>query len=125
MKSKAKTLILTGGVLNSLMALFHIFLGYQIYSAYSGKDFYPLMQMLNVGGSLMIFFFAYTSLAYARELLNSKTGRSVIILNILLYLARAIGEVVLFMQPKILIIVICFVISGIYSTAFFLRTNEK
>lgn len=70
--------------------------------------------MLSVGGTLMVFFLAYTSLMAPEELTSTRIGGSVIMLNILLYLSRAIGEIVLFPKPGILIIGLCSFVSALY-----------
>ena len=81
--------------------------------------------MLNIATSLIIFFFAYTSLAYAGELTYSKAGRSIIILNILLYLSRTLGELMLFPEPSALIIIVCMIIAAIYSIALLGGDKKK
>ncbi len=65
MKSALRKGILTGGVLNLLLSLFHVFLCYQIYQVYGTAQVYPLLQLFAIGGMIMIFFLAYTSLVHA------------------------------------------------------------
>lgn len=124
MKTRTEITILTGGVLNLLLALFHIFLCYQIFNAFGTQGFYPLMQMLSIGGTLMIFFLAYTSLFCVGELLQGKLGLAVIVLNILVYLSRALGEVILFPQPKPVIIGLCILLVLMYGYVLFKRQTE-
>jgi hypothetical protein len=114
MKNNLKCIVMMGGIFNSILALFHIYLALMIFKFYSGMNFYPLMQTLNICGSLMIFFFAYTSIRYPNELINSKAGRSILVLNVLLYTGRFVCEFVLFPAPKILIVFTCSLIAGIY-----------
>lgn len=121
MKTRTEITILTGGVLNLLLALFHILLCYQIFKAFGSQGFYPLMQMLSIVGTLMIFFLAYTSLCCVSELLQGKLGLTVIVLNILVYLSRAIGEMILFPQPKPIIIGLCILLVLMYGYVLFQR----
>jgi hypothetical protein len=119
MKNPTRVTILTGGVLNLLLALFHIYLCYVIFKAYASADFYPLMQMLAIAGTVFIFFLAYTSLFCATELMKGSLGMTVIMLNILLYLSRALGEVILFPHPKPIIIGLCILLVLMYGYVFF------
>lgn len=124
MKISSVTLIRIGGLLNSLLTLFHLFLGYEIHATYYGQEFYPLMQMLNIACTLLIFFLAISSIVYAHELINSKLGRLVIVINILLYLLRSIGEIVLFPQLLVFVIVVCLLIAAIYGLAYYVGFKE-
>ena len=117
MKSQAEKIIITGGVLNSLFALFHLYLGYMIVKSFGGSNAYPLMQMLNVGGVLMIFFLAYTSLAFPAELISSKLGRAIVLLNLLVYNTRIFGEIILSPNPKPVIMLLCLVMVVVYILA--------
>jgi hypothetical protein len=114
MKAQLRRIVLGAGALNLLFALFHVYLCYRIHILYGTTPVYPLLQMLSVGGTLMVFFLAYTSLMAPEELTSTRIGGSVIMLNILLYLSRVIGEIVLFPKPGILIIGLCSFISALY-----------
>ncbi len=63
MQNPLRKAILTGGILNLFMSLFHLFLCYQIFLNYRGTPIYPLLEMLSIGGTLLVIFLAYTSLA--------------------------------------------------------------
>ncbi len=118
MKSALHKGILTGGILNLLLALFHIFLCYQIYTVYGTAQVYPLLQLFAIGGMIMIFFLAYTSLFHTEELTTTHAGRSVLILNILVYFSRTLGEIILVPAPNAVIIVLCSFLTVLYLSIF-------
>ena len=125
MKNPTRTFIITGGVLNLLLALFHVFLCLKIYQIFGKTDFYPLMQMLAIGGTIFIFFLAYTSLVSPGSLISTSLGAPVIGLNILLYLSRALGELILFPKPKPIIIAVCLIQVLIYGYVFLKRQRQS
>jgi hypothetical protein len=126
MKSSMRTIILTGGVLNLLLAFFHIFLCYKIFHFYGTMPIYPLLQMFAIGGMLMIFFLAYTSLVCSVDLVTTKIGRPVLMLNILIYLTRVLGEFILFPQQNFLIIGLCSFLTLLYVYIFVMsRMNSQ
>lgn len=114
---KAKNVVITGGILNTIMSLFHIFLVYQIYALYTGKPFYPLLQLFAVGGCIMIIFLAYTSLFHSEELVSSKLGKAVLVLNMLVYISRIAGEIIFVNSPSPVIITICLIVAAVYFLA--------
>jgi len=122
MKPITRYAILTGGILNLLLALFHIFLCYQIYVAYGTAQVYPLLQALAVGGALLVAFLAYTSLFTSQELVTTKTGTAVIVLNILVYLTRTVEDFILFPKPNLVIVVLCSILTLLYGYVLF---NKK
>jgi hypothetical protein len=121
--------IMIGGIFNLIFGLFHIFLCYQIYQFYKTQPVYPLLQMFAIGGMLMVFFLAYTSLACYAELKTTMLGRWVVLLNILIYFTRTLGEFILFPKPHIIIISLCSLVSLIYLYILFssrvnIQTND-
>ena len=114
MNKTQRIAIIIGGIFNLVFGLFHIFLCYQIYQFYSTLPVYPLLQMFAIGGMLMVFFLAYTSLACYAELKTTMLGRWVVLLNILIYFTRTLGEFILFPKPKIIIISLCSLVALIY-----------
>jgi hypothetical protein len=118
MKVPIRKVIIAGGMLNFLLALFHVFLCYRIYQGYGTTPVYPLLQMFSIGGTLMVVFLAYTSLFQAGDLATTSTGLTVIILNIFLYLARSLGEVLLFPKINFLIIGVCLFLVLLYTYVF-------
>ncbi|HZP58990.1 MAG TPA: hypothetical protein VFB27_01610 [Opitutaceae bacterium] len=107
--------VLIGGIFNSLLALFHIFLCYQIFKFYGSKPFFPLMEMMSIGGTILIFFLAVTSLFCAKALTETPLGRLVVLLNISIYLARTLGELMLFPKPSSLIVGLCAFLALLYA----------
>jgi hypothetical protein len=111
-------LILAGGVLNSLFALFHVFLSWQIHHI-SGvaPDIKALLEMFALGGTLMIFFFAFASLLCPTDLLTTRLGRLVIGLIAAVYLSRAAEETLLAVQFSPVIFWSCLLVGVIYVVA--------
>jgi len=112
-----KVAIVTGGILNLLLALFHLVLCRMIYGAHTA-DYYPLMQMLAVAGAIFIWFLALTSLVFREKLALTPIGRSILLLNVVLYAIRVLGELVLFPQPKAIILVGCGILAALYAWIF-------
>lgn len=110
-----KTLLRTGGVLNALLALFHVWLGAELHSA-SGvpEDFRVLAEMLNVAGFLSIAFLAVASLGFGGELVGTRIGRLVAGFAVAFYLARAAEEALIAPVFSIAIFTICVLVAGIY-----------
>jgi hypothetical protein len=111
-----KRIILTiGGILNSLFALFHVYLVYVIMQFDNLTAGYKaLMIMLGVGGTLMIAFLAWASLRYRDEMLNTRLGNAVIALSVLVYLTRALEEIWIAPVFSFPIFIACLAVSVIY-----------
>ncbi len=124
MKSLSKTLIIIAGSLNLLMGLFHIFLCYNIWALYGNQPIYPLLQEFAVGGAIFIWFLALTSLLFPFEMVSTRIGRSVIVLNIATYVARIAGEFILSPVPQPAIIGACLLPTAFYSYALFLSLTR-
>jgi hypothetical protein len=116
-----KLLLRTGGVINALFFLFHIWLGWRIWH-WTGvpEGLRALLEIFNVGGALFIAFFAYASLLRTKEVLETGLGRSVGVLVILLYAARVASEFVF--QPKVqpAVVIACLVVVVVYLAALLL-----
>ena len=110
-----KVLLTIGGVINLIFGLFHLFLGYMLHTNPNiPEGFRPLMEMLNAGGALMIFFMAFASLFYKEEMLTTKLGRLVIILTLLLYWSRAVEEATIAAGFSAVIFTSCILVGIIY-----------
>jgi len=117
----SRALLITGGVLNSLLAVFHVFLGHSIYRIRDvAAGYRALMIMLNAGGTLFIVLIALASLALTKDMLTTKLGKLVTLFTFLLYASRALEEVTVSTQFSITIFGTCIVISAIYAVLFFL-----
>lgn len=110
-----RVLLILGGILNTIFFLFHILLGYRIQHIPNLQpNVTGLLQALNVGGTLFIFFFAVASLLLQQDLTETKLGRSVLGLVVLLFASRAAEEFILFrFNPWIF--VSCLLVAVVYA----------
>jgi hypothetical protein len=119
-----RILLRIGGWANALFVVFHVWLGYQIHTSPGiATGDRPLMEMLNAGGVLFILLFAVGSLCYAKEMLEKKLGRLVLLFVFLLYGSRAVEEIVIAPRFSPGIFVICSLLAGLYFVLYF-RTRE-
>jgi len=120
-----RALLIAGGILNTFFFLFHILLGYQIYHvAQLPTPYRALMEALNLGGVLFIFFFAYVSFFYGKDMLQSRLGRVVLVLIAALYLSRASEEFFLFrFTPAIF--GSCLLVGAIYVALFVISVRRS
>ena len=86
-----------------------------IYTSGHTADYYPLMQLLAVSGAIFIWFLALTSLVFREKLALTPVGRSILLLNVVLYAIRAIGELVLVPQPEAVIVIGCSLLAALYA----------
>ncbi len=112
-----KALVLIGGLANLLFFLFHIYLGWQLHYLDVNPGMRALLETFNLGGTLMIAFFALVSLAFPGELLATRVGRSTVGVIVGVYLSRAIAEVTLFPRASLFIVLVCLLTVGIYALA--------
>jgi len=121
----SKTLLVAGGVLNGLFFLFHLLLGYQIQNlAQVAPPHRALMEALNVGAVLFMFFFAYVSFVHGKELLQTGVGRVVLLLVSVLYLSRAAEEFFLFkFTPTIF--GACVLVGAVYIALFVIELKPE
>jgi len=110
-----RRLLLTGGILNALLALFHVYLGYQIQLMPGvSEGVRALMQMLNVGGIITVALLAAGSLACPDDMLGSRLGRLFSAAAVLYYASRAVEEVILSPRFSPAIFVVCLFVAAIY-----------
>ncbi len=121
-QSMQQTLILIGGGLNVLFGLLHLWLGWSLHQAtHLAPGDRVLAEMLNVVVTLLIFFFVYTSFFQRQELLTTGLGKAVLWLVVLMYLSRAIEEVVLAPAFSAVIFGACLLVAGVYAAGLFLK----
>ncbi len=121
----SKILLITGGVLNVLLAAFHVFLGYKIYLIQdTAANYRALMIMLNSGVTLLIVLFAVASLVYVHDMLTTRLGKLVMLFAALLYASRGIEEIIVAIQFSSFIFGICILMSAIYIALFFIPRAE-
>ncbi|MFZ5518045.1 MAG: hypothetical protein ACOY90_15475 [Candidatus Zhuqueibacterota bacterium] len=122
----SKILLIIGGIFNSLLAVFHVFLGYQIFQIKDMAEGYrALMIMLNAGGTLFIILFATASLGFATEMLTTRLGKLISLFVFLLYASRAIEEAIISPEFSLAIFAICIVIAAIYLVVWLLPHQKK
>lgn len=110
-----RSLLVLGGLLNSILALFHVWLGWQIHLMTGlNPGHHALMEMLNAGGTLGIAFFAVGSLACAQDLLTTRLGKLLLGVVFLFYLLRAIEEILIAPRFSAVIFGVCLLIAVIY-----------
>lgn len=120
-----RILLRVGGAVNAFFVIFHVWLGYIIHTGpgIAAGD-RPLMEMLNVGGVLIILLFAIASLCYVEEMLATKLGRLLLFFIFLFYGSRAAEEIVISPRFSALIFVVCALLAGLY-LALYSRTHNK
>lgn len=113
-----KRLVLIGGWFNLCFAVFHVALAYAIWTRMGlAPGPRALMELLAVGGTLMIAMFTVVSLRFPAELVTTGLGRVVLWTVVAVYGTRAIGEVVFTAQPSPLIMVVCAGLALLYAVA--------
>jgi hypothetical protein len=121
----SRILLIIGGVLNLLLAAFHIFLGYTIYQIQDiAANYRALMIMLNAAGTLFIILFTVASFVFIQDMLTTRLGKLLISFVALFYASRAIEEIIVSPQFSLFIFVICVLISAIYVVLLFHRQEE-
>ncbi len=88
----AKALLIAGGVLNMLFFALHVSMFYGLSHSALSSELRGLLEAFNLAGSMTILFFAWVSFFNRRELIESRLGRTVVVLTALYYLARASEE---------------------------------
>jgi len=95
-----RILLLTGGLLNLMLALFkiampHLFRWREAMGS-SAASMWTILYAENLGISLLLLFFAYLSIAQWRELLTTSLGRTIMLAICSLWAYRAAAEILLF-----------------------------
>lgn len=120
-----KVLLVIGGILNSPFFLLYRVLSYQIHNLTQlAAGYRGLLQALNVGGVLFIFFFAFVSFFCQKELMGSRLGRVVLLLVSALFLSRAAEEFFLF-QFSPVILVSCTLTGLIYVALLVIASRKR
>jgi hypothetical protein len=112
----ASPLFIACGVVNAVFTAFHLLLARQIHRAIVLPGERALLQALNVGGVLLIAFLAFAFLACPADL-RTRLGKATILLGALLYLTRAIDEVVLFPHVNAVIVGGCALVGALHLLA--------
>lgn len=110
-----RPLLMLGGVFNTALTLFHVFLGWQIHLLQGVSPGHrALMEMLNTGGTLMIAFFAVASFACVEDVLTTRLGKLFLGLVFAVYFSRAVEEVVIATRFSAVILGVCLLIAAVY-----------
>ena len=121
-----QTLLMTGGSLNVLFGLLYIWMGWGFHHATNlSKDYRAVLEMLNVGTILFVFFFAYASFFCAKEILTTWLGKAVLVLILLVYLSRAVEEIILAPTFSIAIVATCLLVAGVYLAAILWKGGSQ
>jgi hypothetical protein len=138
-----KTLVIIGGGINLILAVFHGYLGWKnhrVRTPGQGLDPYPrqavgngpggihgftelspdhraLMEMLNVGTLLFALFVALSSLLFLHDLLTTRLGTLTFLFAFLLLTGRAAGEIVFFPTFNAVIFTVCLLVAALYGVA--------
>jgi len=112
-----KTLYIFCGLFNALFAAFHLVLALLI-QRIPGLDpgTRALLQALNVAGILLILFLAIIFFVCTEDL-STKLGRLTILLGVLVYLTRALVEVIFFPRINVVILAICVLVGLLHLLA--------
>lgn len=121
-----------GGVLNSLLAVFHVFF-WKLFNwseslSCLDMDQQAIMQVLNIHVAFTLGFFGFVSILYPQRLMDSKMGRMVLWMIALFYLLRSVNQVIFWDYSRLLSIIfmIIFVgIAGIYFLGIKATANVK
>jgi putative effector of murein hydrolase len=120
-----KRLMITGGILNGLFFLFHVFVGYRIqHLTQLAAGYRSLLASFNVAGALFILFIAYASFFHHQDLLETKLGHTALAFASLLYLTRAAEEFVLF-KFDAAVFASCLPVGAIYAVALVIATKRE
>ncbi len=95
-----KVLLVAGGILNALFAIFHLALPllarWQDSLSTLSTDNQAIMYTLNLAIALTLLVFAYVSVFYQRDLLTTNLGKAVIVSIGLFWFVRAVAEILYF-----------------------------
>ncbi len=121
-----KYLLICGGVINLLLAGFHISFWKIFNWPESLVSLSPvnlgIMQVINIHLAFVILVFAYISIFCYRELLLTKLGKSIVVSIILFYILRGVNQLIFWdiaMPNSALIALFCLFVAGIYTRALF------
>lgn len=110
----ANTLLVIGGVLNLVFGAYHVWLGRAIRASATLMPIdRGLLQIFNLGTTILALFFAYISFFHRRELVGTALGRTTLVFVFAFYLVRLIDQL-LFLGFWWPIVVGCVVTAVVY-----------
>jgi len=96
----SKALLIAGGILNALFAVFHFALPslaqWQDTLSTISTDNQAVMYTLNLAVALVLLVFGYVSVFHRRDLLTTNLGKALAISIALFWLVRAVAEILYF-----------------------------
>lgn len=127
-----KNLLIIGGVLNFLLAIFH-FSFWKIFNwPESLLSLSPLnlgiMQVLNIHLGFVVLVFAYVSIFCHRELLSTKLGKTIVVSIIIFYILRAINQLIfwdIILPGSVLVSLFLVLVAGIYTKSLLSSMLKK
>jgi hypothetical protein len=127
----AKKLLIIGGVLNAVLALFHM-LFWKLFNwpeslRTISADNQAIMQVLAIHGTYVVALFAVLSLVFTRDLLMTRLGRIITLSIAGFYYLRCLNEFIFWdiTDPGALIIfILCLLIAVLYSIPLRMRPVE-
>ena len=126
MKTLQKTLVTIGGILFIIFGLFHLsfwkLFNWENELAKLSLANSNIMQMLNLGLCVILFSFAYILLANRNEVINTKIGKTILIVCALFFLARLVMDFV-FPDGALVLQIILLICALIYLIPVIIKTN--
>jgi hypothetical protein len=126
-----KILIICGGVINLLLAGFHLAFWKIFDWPESLLSLSPInlgiMQVINIHLAFVVLVFAYISIIHHQELLSTKLGKSIVVSIIIFYILRAINQLVfwdIYLPDTALMVILCLVVAGIYAKPLLSSTRK-
>lgn len=116
-----KAMLITGGILNGLLAVFHM----MFWKMFNWKESLQsldnlqraVMQVLNIHLILAFILFAYLSLFKIEDMISTGAGRIIMLFIAVFYLIRVINQFIFFDMSYGMswaIVVYCLVLTGLY-----------
>jgi hypothetical protein len=117
-----KSLLIIGGVINFLLAIFH-FSFWKIFNWPESLHLLSptnqgIMQVLNIHIGYVALIFTYVSFFCHRELLSTKLGKSIISSIIIFYVLRGINQLIFWeisIPSSVLVSLFCVLVACIYA----------
>jgi hypothetical protein len=125
MEKLSKTLVIIGGILYLLFGLFHLTF-FNFFNS-GNPDFSKIvpflskiMVMLNVGVVIFFLSLGVIILRFRDEIINSKLGRSILLMSALFFTIRGLSEFA-FSSYKLAFVLTMFLVAAVYIVPIFIR----
>jgi hypothetical protein len=122
----SRILLIIGGVLNLILAAFHVLMAFNIPRIKEvPADYRVFMMMLDIACIVAITLFSVASLFYIKDMMSSKLGKLIMFFVFLFYISRGIEEIAISPVFSPLIFAVCAIISLIYLALMFLTRQRQ